>query len=46
MRNGDGLGWKGLALLAVVGLAACGGGAESEHESDDQLLADRPARPR
>jgi hypothetical protein len=35
MRIDDGLGWKGLALLAVVGLAACGGGAESEHEDDD-----------
>ena len=29
------LGWKGLALLAVVGLAACGGGAEREDEGDD-----------
>jgi hypothetical protein len=35
MRIDEGLGWKGLALLAVVGLAACGGGAESEHEDDD-----------
>ena len=35
MRIDDGLGWKGLALLAVVGLAACGGGAESENEGDD-----------
>jgi hypothetical protein len=35
MRIDDGLGWKGLALLAVVGLAACGGSAESEHEDDD-----------
>lgn len=26
MRIDDGLGWKGLALLALVGLAACGGG--------------------
>ena len=32
MRIDQGLGWKGLALLAVVGLAACGGGAESEHD--------------
>ncbi len=29
------LGWKGLALLAVVGLTACGGGAEREDEGDD-----------
>jgi hypothetical protein len=35
MRIDEGLGWKGLALLAVVSLAACGGGAESEHEDDD-----------
>jgi len=35
MRIDQGLGWKGLALLAVVGLAACGGGAESEREGDD-----------
>jgi hypothetical protein len=35
MRKGSGLGWKGLALLAMVGLAACGGSAESEHEGDD-----------
>jgi hypothetical protein len=35
MRRDDGLGWKGLALLAVVGLAACGGGAESDHEGDE-----------
>ena len=35
MRIDDGLGWKGLALLAVVGLAACGGTAETEHEDDD-----------
>lgn len=35
MRIDDGLGWKGLALLAVVGLTACGGGAESEHEGDE-----------
>lgn len=36
MRIDDGLGWKGLALLAVVGLAACGGGSESEDEDDDR----------
>jgi len=35
MRIDQGLGWKGLALMAVVGLAACGGGAESEREGDD-----------
>jgi hypothetical protein len=35
MKIDDGLGWKGLALLAVVALAACGGGAESDHEDDD-----------
>jgi hypothetical protein len=35
MRIDEGLGWKGLALLAVVGLAACGGGAESDSESSD-----------
>ena len=35
MRIDQGLGWKGLALLAVVGLAACGGGAESERNDDD-----------
>ena len=35
MRIDQGLGWKGLALLAMVGLAACGGGAESEREGDD-----------
>jgi hypothetical protein len=35
MRIDQGLGWKGLALLAVVGLAACGGGAESERDDDD-----------
>ena len=35
MQFDQGLGWKGLALLAVVGLAACGGGAESENEGDD-----------
>jgi hypothetical protein len=29
------LGWKGLALLAIVGLVACGGGAEREDEDDD-----------
>ena len=35
MRIDEGLGWKGLALLAVVGLAACGGGAESDRDDDD-----------
>jgi len=35
MRIDQGLGWKGLALLAVVGLAACGGGAESDNEGGD-----------
>jgi len=35
MRIEQGLGWKGLALLTVVGLTACGGGAESEHEGDE-----------
>jgi hypothetical protein len=35
MALDGGLGWKGLALLAVVGLAACGGGAEREDEDDD-----------
>ena len=35
MRIDQGLGWKGLALVAVVGLAACGGGAESERDDDD-----------
>lgn len=35
MRIDQGLGWKGLALLAVVGLAACGGGAENESDDDD-----------
>jgi len=35
MRIDDGLGWRGLALLAVVGLTACGGGAENEREGDD-----------
>jgi hypothetical protein len=35
MRKGFGLGRKGLALLAVVGLAACGGGAGSEHDGED-----------
>jgi hypothetical protein len=37
MRIEEGLGWKGLALLAVLGLAACGGGAgnDREEENDD-----------
>ena len=35
MRLDEQLGWKGLALLAVVALAACGGGAEREGEGDD-----------
>lgn len=35
MRIDQGLGWKGLALLAMVGLAACGGGADSEREEGD-----------
>jgi hypothetical protein len=33
------LGWKGMALLAVVGLAACGGSAEREDEEDDRSPA-------
>ena len=35
MRLDERLGWKGLALLAVVVLAACGGGAERDGEDDD-----------
>jgi hypothetical protein len=35
MRIDSGLGWKGMALLAVVGLSACGGGAESERDGED-----------
>ena len=35
------LGWKGLALLAIVGLAACGGGADREDGEDD----DSPSGP-
>jgi hypothetical protein len=38
MRIGNGLGWKGAALLLGVGLAACGGGAEREHGTDDDSL--------
>ena len=36
MRIDEGFGWRGLALLAVVGLAGCGGRAESDHEDDDR----------
>jgi len=36
MRIDHGLAWKGLALLALVGLAACGGGAGSEHDGEDE----------
>lgn len=42
MRIDEGLGWKGLALLAVLGLAACGGRAESDHEEGDD---DSPTGP-
>jgi hypothetical protein len=36
MRIDDGLGWKGLALLAVLALAACGGGAENDDDDDER----------
>jgi hypothetical protein len=36
MRIDDGLRWKGLALLAVLGLAACGGGAKGEGEDESE----------
>jgi len=36
MRLDERLGWKGLALLAVVVLAACGGGAERDGEEGDR----------
>jgi hypothetical protein len=35
MTLDDGLGWRGLAMLAVVTLAACGGGAEREGDDED-----------
>jgi hypothetical protein len=35
MRLDERVGWRGLALLAVVALAACGGGAERDGEEGD-----------
>jgi hypothetical protein len=43
MRIDDGLGWKGLALLAVLALAACGGGAESDDDDDDEHSPSGPS---
>jgi hypothetical protein len=38
MRIDEGLGRKGLALLAIVGLAGCGGGAGSDRQGSDPSL--------